>query len=216
MSDAAYLKLWSYVASVQLVVMLALFAPTVSGSNATNLFGGVNVTASTVPALGLPVDLLLGILALVLTLGWSYPRRSKPRLQRVPTFHFAETAIRRATPAGKLYKAATLIGAHVLPLAACIQMYVRYFEGAVYSRGGNLVIPGGWSHFSYSELSKASERGMLWFGASAGLEHFAILPWIYAALGLAYLVLWIIVAWTIFQHARPLRNEGSEELVGLS
>jgi hypothetical protein len=207
MRDEAYLKLWTWAAFGQLTLMLAFFVRTTSGGKPTDLFSGLSVNATTVPALGLPVDLLLGLAVLALTLRWSLQHQAEPWPRRVPAYHFAQTDIDVATTLGKLYKVATFFVAHVLTLAASIQMAVRYFEAAIYMKSGSQVVPGGWTHFSFTTVSTAAASGMLKFGNPEGVEHFAVLPWVYAALGLVYLGLWAVVTWSLFRPPRPVGSE---------
>lgn len=199
MSDTAFHKLWSWAALAQLTLVAVLFARTTTGGPAASLFAFVSVSSTSVPAIGLPVDLITGMGVLLLTLVWSVSRRSLGWAQRVPVFHFASADVDNASAGGRLYKVATLFFAHVLPLLATLQMGKRYLDAGVYLRSGERVVSGGWAHFDYQALSAGRLKGMLNFGEAVAPETFAVLPWLYAVLVVVYILLWLGTAWSIFR-----------------
>lgn len=200
MNDTAFQKLWSWAALAQLTLVAVLFARTTTGGPPSSLFGFVSVSSTSVPAIGLPVDLLTGMGVLLLTLVWSVNRRSLSWAQRVPVFHFTSADVDDTSTAGKLYKAATLLVAHVLPLFATLQMGVRYLDAGVYLRSGERVISGGWSHFDYGALSAGRLKGLLNFGEPVAPETFAVLPWLYALLVTLYVLLCLATAWSVLRR----------------
>lgn len=200
MKEPTFLKTWSWLALLQLTAAALLFMRTTDSEPASHMFGVVKVSAVSVPAIGMPVDLALGIVLMLMTLAWSLPRRAAIWSERIPLFYFSQADFDSSTPSGKLYKLATLVAAHLLPLAATLQMASRYLAAGVYLRDGEQVIPGGWSHFNYSALSAGALKGMLNFGEPLAPETFAALPWLYALVMVIYLSLALAIVWSVLRR----------------
>jgi hypothetical protein len=203
-ADSAFQKMWSWAALAYVTLIATLFARTTAGGAPTELFGFISdITATTVPAVGLPVDLLTGLGMLALTYYWSRTRGQSTRAARIPCFHFLNAEVDPATPGGKAYRVLTFVVVHGFTLAATCQMLVRYFDQSVYRCGGKAVIGDGIDHFNFAVLSHAASEGMLCFGAPKAPETFAWLPWAYVLLIVFFFGMWAATAWRIFAKVRP-------------
>lgn len=198
MSEQAFLKTWTGAALAYVVLVAILFGRTTMGSEPSLLFGFVTVSANSVPAIGVPVDLVTGIVMLLLTLHWSRKQLNHPWPVRIPVYHFSRPDIHDGLRLGKLFKGLTFVVVHVVTLAATIQMVLRYLNEAVYVRDGPIVVSGGLAHFDYAKLKAAQSKAMLNFGDPVAPETFAVLPWLWTAFAVGYFVLWVWVCWTIF------------------
>ena len=205
MNDETYARVWSWAALTQCGLIGTMFLRTTAGGKLKELVAGIEVSGTTVPALGLPVDLLAALSVLGLTGVWALRQRDLSRWHRVPPFHFTQTEVPVATRDGKLYRGMTFLVVHVLTLIAIAQMGVRYFSSGVFQQTGKEVVPGGWSHFDYSTVAAAGAKVMLTFGSPDGPQHFAVLPWIYASFGVCYLTFWVVVAWLVLRAPASAR-----------
>lgn len=201
--NKAFAACWSWLITSQYVVGFPLFLLTLAGGEPNKAFGIITADALSIPAIGLPADLAVALVALYLTRYYARTRASEPWQERTPLLHFSESIFDAPGKRRNAEKIFIFCVAHVVPALAIAQMASRYFAGAAFDHSG---LPGatpvhgpGFSFFSWPDPMPSQMR----FGHANGLSHFAWCPFLYLVVGLGYC--WLLVSTTraVFRPRGP-------------
>lgn len=197
-----FLRAWSWLVTFQLGLVIAPLLVSVAGGGPNKLFGFITVDAQSIPAIGLPLDLAIGLVTLAATLWFASARAAAPWYERIPMLHLSASAFDRNPGARAVGKNAIFCIAHVFPAVAIGQMAHRYFVGKAFDHHGapgSLAVHGpGWKFFVWPDPVPEDMR----FGHAEGVSHFAVLPYVYLVVLLGYVAMFAVTAWTVYRPAR--------------
>lgn len=209
MQDKDFLGPWSWAVTSQYVVAFPLFLITLSGGKSTEWAGAITVDAHSIPAIGLPIDLVVSSLVLVATLIYARQRASAPWPGRVPMLHLSATALDGAGRWRSIGKFIMFVVAHVGPAVLIAQMCHRYATGSAFVHdgiAGAAAIQGpGWAFLQWPDPLPADMR----FGHANGLTHRAWMPFLYLPLVAGYASLLVATVRAVFRAAPVLPAAGT-------
>jgi hypothetical protein len=130
-SRAALSKLWGFFAVSYLSLSFLFFLRTTGSGTESGAFGLLGYSAATVPALGLPFDLVLAGISLWLAWVWSTQVGGPTWAHRIPIFYFESKDVDPSMLGGKVYQGCAVVLALVAPQFLLTQMAVRFFGGKV-------------------------------------------------------------------------------------
>lgn len=201
MQDKDFLGPWNWAVTSQYVVAFPLALIAVSGGKSTEWAGVITVDAHSIPAIGLPIDLVIGTLVLVATLIYARQRACAPWHERVPMLYLSPTALDWAGKRRSIFKFIMLLIAHAGPAAFIAQMCHRYATGSAFVHSGiagAAAVQGpGWAFLQWPDPLPADMR----FGHANGLTHLAWLPFLYLPLVVGYVVLLVATMRAVFRAA---------------
>lgn len=201
MQDKDFLGPWSWAVTSQYVVAFPLFLITLSGGKSTEFAGVITVDAHSIPAIGLPIDLVISSLVLLATLIYARQRASAPWHERVPMFHLSATALDGAGKWRSFFKLIMFVVAHVGPALLIAQMCHRYATGSAFvydGIAGAAAVQGpGWAFLQWPDPLPADMR----FGHANGLTHRAWMPFLYLPLVVGYAALLVATVRAVFRAA---------------
>lgn len=217
MSEKAITKLWSFFGLTLLSLSFLFFLRTTGMNPKGDSFGILGYTATTIPALALPMDYFLCSVFLWLSLVWSRQVGGASWAYRQPIFYFEKTEIDVGTRGGRVYQLWAFVLTMIVPPLLVVQMVTRFFRGSVYANcqckdsglsdgcqplcgltKSSVPVAEGAQQFDFARLTAIDP--MLRFGDVNGPEFFPVLPWIYAAWGLALLAIWFFALLSIFRR----------------
>ena len=221
MSKKAITKLWSFFGLTFLSLSFLFFLRTTGMDPKGDSFGILGYTAATIPALALPMDYFLCTIFLWLSLVWSRQVGGPTWAHRQPIFYFETGDVDVGTSGGRVFQLWAFVLTMGVPLLLVTQMVARFFGGSVYANcqcttsglaatcqplcgptKSTARVAEGMQQFDFARLSAVDP--MLRFGDVNGPQFFPVLPWIYAAWGLALLALWLFATWSIFRREPSL------------
>lgn len=197
MSQTALTKIWSFFALSSLTLSFLFFLRTTGVQPKGDDFGFMGYKAATIPALALPMDVLLCGIVLWLTWVWSESVESETWAERIPIFYFERKDVDPTTRGGKIFQRWSFTLALVVPFVLTIQMASHFFGGSVCQESQKPVLASGWSEFESTRLSAVT--GMLRFGDPEGPQFFVWEPWLFALLLLALCIAWIVVLRSVYR-----------------
>lgn len=202
MQDKDFLGPWSWAVTSQYVVAFPLALIAVSGGKSTEWAGVITVDAHSIPAIGLPIDLVISSLVLVAALIYARQRASAPWHERVPMLYLSPTALDWAGKRRSIFKFIMLLVAHAGPAAFIAQMSHRYATGSAFVHNGiagAVAVHGpGWAFLQWPDPLPADMR----FGHANGLTHLAWMPFLYLPLVVGYVVLLVATVRAVFRAAQ--------------
>jgi hypothetical protein len=202
MSQSALSRLWGFFAVSYLSLSFLFFLRTTGSGTESGAFGLLGYSADTVPAVGLPFDLVLAAITLWLTWVWSTQVGGPTWAHRLPIFYFEPKDVDPSTLGGKVYQGWAVALALVVPQVLLTQMAVRFFDGQVVRGQKKLeaTLVEHWvEHFQAGRLIDEGQKGLLRFGAPGGPEYLWWTPWLYSALLSVEFLCWAVTLWSIFR-----------------
>jgi hypothetical protein len=205
MSAKALKTIWWAFALFTLTFSTFAFLRTRGLKPKPDLFGIFDLEPSGVPALALPVEIVLVTVILWLTWQWvnSVPVDS-PWPGRLPLPHFDTEDIDPTHPGGRAIQTANIILFLIAPVFLLLAMCVQYWMATIYfslRRGPTVSLNlSEWSHFNTSAIysAAAGRDGFFVLGYEKGPQYFPPLTWVYAGAVLALLIFFAFTLRRIF------------------
>jgi len=169
-------------------------------------FGFLGFEPAELPALALPMQLVLMALVLWLTHVWCDSRGGTLWATRVPVFYFEADDVDAASTGGRTYQAATIGLFLVVPFIFLVIMGVYYLQAPIYynvthvSEAERITRVG---PFDIGGLYAAAKDrpGFFRFGAQDGVQYYPAMTWVYAAGVLAVTGYLLQLLFRIFRSA---------------
>ncbi len=202
MSEKAYARVWWVVCTLWLSFSAYAFHKSTSAHGDTP-FAFIDRSPPEVPAVALPVQLVLCAIALLLTYLWARSKMDSPPAHRLPVAFFDRADVDLGHVGGKAFQAVSGVILVVVPFLLLLRMGARFLRGDIFFsiRGAPDRIDlkmSGLEHFETRRIYEAAgavapgKEGILLFGTDHGPQFYPWLTWVYF-LGLVGLSLFMLV-----------------------